>query len=190
MINLLKSAAQFRVAFLGIMSLTWAPHYLSAATETPANITSTETQAVVASEIDLNNATAESLSSLRDPFQRPKFKEYSRTIPDLEKYPIDQYELLGVITGPYRMRAMVRDPNQKTHLVSVKTRIGNRSGVIKKITPVSLVVREKILNVFGREESSETELRLIRPKGPDGQRDNQGKPATEEGTEGAKGGTS
>lgn len=110
---------------------------------------------------DLGQATAESLSKIRDPFQRPPVKTVEElAISDLERFPTEQWELLGVITGPKKVRAMLRSPDNKTYMISESMRIGTRKGVVKRITPGSIVVREKILNVFGREESVDQEIKL------------------------------
>ena len=79
---------------------------------------------------------------------------------DLEKYATEEFKLLGVSTGPDRLRALIQAPNQKTYFVAEKTKIGIHKGVIKKITPEVVEVREKIINVLGQEETVSAEIRL------------------------------
>lgn len=86
---------------------------------------------------------------------------------DLEKYPVEQFELLGVMTGPVRMRAMVRGPDKKTHVISEQVKMGTRNGAVRIISSNSITVREKVLNVFGQEEEVDTELKLL-PKATSG----------------------
>ena len=112
--------------------------------------------------IDLANATPEMLTKLRDPFQKPALKELGDgPKSELERYPVEQYELLGVVTGPLKMRAMVRSPDSKTHVVSERMKMGVHSGIVRKITAGSVVVREKTLNIFGQEEEVDTEIKLV-----------------------------
>ncbi len=119
---------------------------------------------------DLGNASPENLSRLRDPFQRPTLRlERGSPKTPLENYSIEQFELLGVISGPVKMRAMIKTPDSKTHLVSEKMKIGNRNGFVRRITSNSLLIREKVLNVFGQEEEVDTELKISsRAKEPSG----------------------
>lgn len=102
-----------------------------------------------------------SFSQLRDPFRRPVFVDpNARPRTELEYFPVEQYRVVGVVTGPEHMRAMVVAPNGKTYYVAEKMKIGIRKGFIKKITAAGIVVREKVLNTLGKEETVETEIRL------------------------------
>jgi hypothetical protein len=64
------------------------------------------------------------------------------------------------LTGPARLKAMIVAPNGKTYFVSESQKIGTRDGVIRKITTKAVLVREKIVNVIGREETIDFEIRL------------------------------
>lgn len=99
--------------------------------------------------------------SIRDPFKAPEVR-VSDEAPKgpLELIAVDRFKLLGVITGPDRFRAMLQDPEGHTHLVSEKMKIGNRKGVVKKITSKGLWIQEKVVNVLGQEESVDTVLKL------------------------------
>jgi Tfp pilus assembly protein PilP len=103
----------------------------------------------------------EDLFKLRDPFKMPEI-EIARIIPksDLERFPVDAYKLVGVLTGPDRLRALLLAPDGKSYFVSEKMKIGVRGGVIRKITPDVVMVREKFVNVVGQEESIESEIRM------------------------------
>ncbi len=110
---------------------------------------------------DLSAISKDELTRLRDPFKRmvtPKMAEAPRT--DLEAYPIDQFKLIGVLRGLDRPRAMLSGPNGHTFFVSENQRMGNRKGLIRKITETSLIVREKFVNVIGKEENLDIELKL------------------------------
>lgn len=117
--------------------------------------------AVPVEQKELNPELEEALS-LRDPFQRPLGAEPETEVilSELERYPLDQFKLVGVITGASRLRAILQDPSGHTHFVAERMRVGNRRGVIRKIRSDAVVVREKTVNILGREEFSDNEIRL------------------------------
>jgi hypothetical protein len=117
--------------------------------------------AAPASEGDLTQVIEEALA-LRDPFKRPEGFQVNAavTISELERFPTEQYKLVGVITGASRLRAILQDPEGKTHFVAERMRIGTRRGVIRQIRTDAVVVRERMVNVLGKEETSDNEIRL------------------------------
>jgi Tfp pilus assembly protein PilP len=83
----------------------------------------------------------------RDPFKKPVIiieKEGVRS--ELENYPLEKFKMLGVMTGGAHLTAMVQAPNGKTYFVMEKMAMGDRKGVIKKITDQEIVVRERVVN--------------------------------------------
>ncbi|MGZ3687094.1 MAG: pilus assembly protein PilP [Bdellovibrionota bacterium] len=98
---------------------------------------------------------------IRDPFKRPNTAskdEVPKT--ELELFPLEQFKMIGVMTGPMRVRVMLLAPNGKTYFASENTKIGVRKGVVQKITTTSMKVREKTINVLGQEENVDTEVKL------------------------------
>ncbi len=111
--------------------------------------------------------TLEEVLKLRDPFKMPNLAALrsgggART--ELEQFNLTDYKILGVITGPGRVRAMIQGPNNKTYFVKQGQKIGTQNGVIKAITPESIVVHEQIVNLLGNKETLVTELRLAAGK--------------------------
>lgn len=106
--------------------------------------------------------TIENSLTLRDPFRRQVPSGGTAAdgtlIPELERFEVDKYKLVGVITGPKRARAMLTAPGGKMHIVSEDTKIGTRRGTIKKIAPGMVAVEEKVVNLLGQEEKIETVL--------------------------------
>jgi Tfp pilus assembly protein PilP len=101
------------------------------------------------------------LMQVRDPFKRPDLPKIRQTTQsELEKFATTDYKMLGVLTGPERLRAMVKSPEGKTIFVSENMRMGTRDGIVRKITTDSILVREKIVNVLGQEENIDTELTI------------------------------
>jgi hypothetical protein len=99
----------------------------------------------------------------RDPFKEPAISEVQELRSELERYAVTDFKVVAVITGPLRMRAMLIAPDNKTHYVSEKMKIGLRDGVIVKITTKSVVVREKVVNPLGEVELFDTEISMDQP---------------------------
>lgn len=105
---------------------------------------------------------------MRDPFQRPDVRAAGVIKSELERFATDQFEVLAIVTGPKQVRAMLRTPESKTIMISERVKIGTRNGFVRKITPFTILIREKILNVFGQEENVDVELKLKSNKPKDG----------------------
>ncbi len=106
--------------------------------------------------------TLEASLRLRDPFKQPMLKSLKQddigNIPEIEKYPIDQFKLIGVVTGTKKNKAMLMGPNNKLHIIGEKDSIGNRKGYVKKIAKNRIIFEEKMINILGKEERTETVL--------------------------------
>ena len=100
---------------------------------------------------------------MRDPFKRPFVADAPAAAPMgvLERFTVEQFKMVGAITGTGRVRAILLDPDGRTHLVSEKMRIGPRRGVIREIRANVVKVRELVVNALGREEAVDTEIRLV-----------------------------
>jgi Tfp pilus assembly protein PilP len=105
-------------------------------------------------------SSVQDMLKLRDPFKRTIRALVKSDVTDLEKYSIDQFRMLGMVTGPDRIKAALLAPDGKTHFVTERMKIGTRDGKITKITPNAVHVREHIVNVLGVEEPIETEIRF------------------------------
>ncbi len=103
----------------------------------------------------------EEFSKLRDPFVMPEIHSESKTPKtELEHFSVSEYKLIGVLTGPNHLRALVLSPDGKTHIAVEKAKIGLKGGIIRKITQDTLYVREKVMNVLGSEEAVDSLLQL------------------------------
>jgi type IV pilus assembly protein PilP len=112
----------------------------------------------VASAPRMAPGSAVDYKKFRDPFKEPAFSESVIIKSDLERFPVTDFKVTGVITGPIRMRAMLLAPDGKTHYVSENMKVGTRDGVIVKITTKTVVVREKVVNPLGEVEMFDTEI--------------------------------
>lgn len=103
---------------------------------------------------------SDEILKLRDPFKPPTVVEEKLAVSELETIPIEQFKMVGMISGPDRVKAIVAGPDGKTFFVSEKMRIGVRKGVIVRIQSRGIRVREMIVNVLGQEEPVESEIRV------------------------------
>jgi Tfp pilus assembly protein PilP len=119
--------------------------------------------------------TLENSLNLRDPFRKPPskaaFGAEGGNIPPLERYELDRYKLVGVITGPRKNKALITDPDGKMHVVSEAMFIGTRHGKITHIRPGQILVEEKVVNLLGQEEKVESALEFAKDE-----KDKEGKP--------------
>ncbi len=97
----------------------------------------------------------EEIMKFRDPFKGPDLRGIGlagESINALENFPTSDFKLLGVITGPKKLKAMLLAPDGKTYFVKVLDKIGVREGRIQKILEDRLIIKEKIINLLGKEE--------------------------------------
>lgn len=99
--------------------------------------------------------------TMRDPFKMPEIpldQIVHKT--ELETYPLESLKLVGVLTGPDRIKAMLQTADGKSYFVTEKMKLGLRGGVIFKITPEKIQVREKMSNILGQIETVDSEILL------------------------------
>ena len=60
----------------------------------------------------------------------------------LQRYAVDEYKLVLIMSGTVMPKAVIEDPIGNTWVVTKDTPLGNRGGVIQNITQYSIVVRE------------------------------------------------
>lgn len=97
---------------------------------------------------------------VRDPFKQPMMTVGKKAVSELETIAVENFTLLGVMTGPLRTKAMLTAAGAggKTFFVTEGTKIGIRKGVVKRIDPTEIIVREKVLNYLGVEETVEAKI--------------------------------
>jgi len=99
---------------------------------------------------------------LRDPFRIPEVA-LEKTSPKepLELIPIEKVELVGITRGKNRVVAMIREKDSgKTWFVRESEKLGDRGGVIEKITPKKMIIREQSFNALGQEEVRRFDIEL------------------------------
>lgn len=88
----------------------------------------------------------------RDPFRsfvRGRLDEEIRSPTPLQRFDIDQLELVGIVWGVDAPQALVSDPDKKNHVVEMGTYIGKNWGKVTEITSRSIVITEEYQTVEG-----------------------------------------
>lgn len=67
----------------------------------------------------------------------------------LQMYEVDQYQLVGIVWGVERPRALVQDPDGVGHVMEVGTYIGKNWGKVTRISPEEVVVTEEYQTIRG-----------------------------------------
>jgi len=90
----------------------------------------------------------------RDPFRtfltKDNEDENGPARTDLQKYDIDQYELVGIVWGNERPRALVQDPTGEGFVMEIGTYIGKNWGKVTQIQSDVVVVTEEYEAMDGR----------------------------------------
>lgn len=112
-------------------------------------------------EVPSQDPSMDEILKLRDPFKRPDI-ELSKGPPktELESYNLDGFRMVAVLTGPTHKRAILMAPDGKSYIVQTGRKIGRRNGVIQQIEDDVVRVRERIINVLGKEENVDSEIAL------------------------------
>ena len=88
----------------------------------------------------------------RDPFRsfvRGRLDEEIRSPTPLQRFDIDQLDLVGIVWGVDAPQALVSDPDKKNHVVELGTYIGKNWGKVTEITSRSIVITEEYQTVEG-----------------------------------------
>jgi len=108
----------------------------------------------------------------RDPFRSPllglqaKRKKTTGLTP-LQKRSLSELKVIGIIWSGDEYVAMIETPDGKGYVVRKGTPVGPDGGVVTKITKDAIIIEEKFVNIYGKQEVRKTELRL-HPKEVDG----------------------
>jgi type IV pilus assembly protein PilP len=88
----------------------------------------------------------------RDPFRSfiaGQREDEIRSPTPLQRYEIDQYDLVGIVWGGAMPRAMVQDPEQTGHVIELGTYIGKNWGKVTQITSKEVVITEEYQTIEG-----------------------------------------
>lgn len=103
-------------------------------------------------------------SGRRDPFspiiEREEKREQKLGIPPLERFPLQEFKLKGIVWGGFGYNAILEGPDGKGYFIRVGTVIGQNRGKVKKIAKDSFTVVEAFKNYMGVEERKEITVKL------------------------------
>lgn len=147
----------------------------SKSSQTPAGTSKQESSSAAKNSVksQQSTTTAETTSQAdyvynptgrRDPFapiiEREEKKEQKFGIPPLERFPVTEFKLQGIVWGGFGYNAVLEGPDGKGYFVRVGTIIGQNHGKIHKITKNSFTVVESFKNYMGVEERKEITVKL------------------------------
>jgi Tfp pilus assembly protein PilP len=78
----------------------------------------------------------------------------------LEQFEVNDFELVGIVTGSGIHRAMVQDLTGKGYFIQVGTRIGKMGGKVIRISEKEVVIREPSQDFLGRKSSRVLTLKI------------------------------
>ena len=78
----------------------------------------------------------------------------------LQKFPIDQLQITGIILGGLGDYARIIAPDGKSYTINIGTLMGNQEGKVASITENAVIVKETIRYESGKVEEVETPLYL------------------------------
>jgi type IV pilus assembly protein PilP len=100
----------------------------------------------------------------RDPFTPIIIKEEKKSMAGakapLERYPISDFKLAGIVWGGLGYHAMLEGPDGKGYFVRVGTKVGPNQGIVKKITQNTMVIEEKFKDPQGETNRKEIVIEL------------------------------
>lgn len=103
------------------------------------------------------------------PFEVPVVKDETAidaTAPVLERYPSSKYSVVATLLGDQYPRALLRLPTEekgRVLIVKENDKLGNRGGIISKISKEAVVVSEKKKSPVGKMVTEEIQLRVSAP---------------------------
>ena len=104
----------------------------------------------------------------RDPF-RSFFEEFQNEanntdLTELQRFEVDQLNLVAIVTGRATPYAMVQDPGSKGHTLTRGTLIGKNWGRVAQITVDCVVIKEEYRDYTGRKVTNTIDMCLPKPE--------------------------
>jgi type IV pilus assembly protein PilP len=137
-----------------------SPKATAAQPKTAATVTTAPTATVVA----VTEPYSYVPGGRRDPFTPIVIKEEKKAVlgakTPLERFPINEFKLAGIVWGGLGYHAMLEGPDGKGYFVRQGTIIGPNRGVVKKITQNSMIIEEKFKDPTGELNKHEIVIEL------------------------------
>lgn len=106
----------------------------------------------------------------RDPFRptlmprRVQPLQIAVPLTPLQSYDADSLRIVGIIWGEMGKRALVQAPDGKAYFVTAGTLVGKNMGQVVEINSSSVIIEEKIVDIFGKETLKRVTMELKREK--------------------------
>jgi len=94
----------------------------------------------------------------QEAYEKKRKKKKPRTY--LETLELSQLDLIAIVISPKGNWAMVRDSKGVGHVIKKGTAIGTNEGVVYKITPDKVIIRERHMDFRGKEVVKEIVKKL------------------------------
>jgi Tfp pilus assembly protein PilP len=118
-----------------------------------------------------NPAATDNAAKPRDPF-RPFMLDLrlrpDRLIPQtpLQHYDLGQLAVVATVWDVNPPRAMVEDSGGMGYIVSLGTPIGSSGGIVTAIEPQRIIVEERVLDYYGKEQVNRIVMETPKEEGP------------------------
>jgi type IV pilus assembly protein PilP len=178
LIGLLIGVAGVGLSAQGCKKSEQSPAPVPPVAHTPGSVKRPEkpVQQQITSSVNLNTASRNQFdfSSKKDPFKpyivakivavplSKKIKRTSRLALPIHSFDVNQFKLIGIITGGKENQAMVTDPNGKGYVINVGMTIGKNEGRIMSITSSGVNVLEQFVDDNGRVRKEYIKINLPR----------------------------
>ncbi|MFA6810941.1 MAG: pilus assembly protein PilP [Desulfoplanes sp.] len=86
-----------------------------------------------------------------------------RQLGPLEKIDVTQLQVIGILwypQGDKEALGMVQLPDGKGFVLEKGMYLGRRNGIVDNITPEAIIVKERGLDIFGKEKTQDVRIRL------------------------------
>lgn len=83
-----------------------------------------------------------------------------RVLPPLQRIPVEEIRLIGVVWGGFGYSAMMQTPDGKGYTVRVGTLIGTNGGKVTGITAQNVIIEEKYTDIFGEKKIRDVKIDL------------------------------
>lgn len=153
------------------MRFLWILSFLGAVVASEA-LAADEEKEITIEEFLQKLSTVPDVTTRRDPFVKapPPFNlvqvnadEIVPSAPVLERYPLKEYNILAILLGDRYPRALVRLPqreNGKVLIVREKDKLGNKGGIITRISKDGVTVLQSIRSPLGFVDKTEIIMRI------------------------------
>jgi len=90
----------------------------------------------------------------------PKKETINAPITPLQKYKLEELKLVAIIKSGDKLSALFEDMDEFGYIVNENTLIGNKGGIIRKITPDNVIIEEDVYSSSGELEKNIRSIKI------------------------------